>query len=144
MEEIGEHAPRCARRILRRVKAPVRERLDLSWLGREERVRISYSYYFNFLVFLTMMCQGLCGCSCWNPGNAARDELDTLQRGDPDLEPLRTIAENVIRQRLSRGASFQLLQGTRYYHHHHVNPNWADSSKKVHDDGKHVFYAGIA
>lgn len=82
--------------------------------------------------------------SCWNPGTTARDTLDTLPAGDAELVALRTIAASVIPLRLSKGPTFLPLQGARHYHNHQVDPNWAVASKKVHDDGKHIFYAGIA
>lgn len=82
--------------------------------------------------------------SCWNPGTRARDILDTLPASDPELAALRTIAASVIQRRLKDGSTFLPLKGARHYHSHSVSPDWALPSRVVHDDGKHIFYTGIA
>lgn len=81
--------------------------------------------------------------SCWDPGMPPRRILDRLSPDDPKLTELREIAANVIEQRLSKGATFQPLEGARHYHAHGSHPKWKDPSRFVHDDGKHIFYAGI-
>lgn len=82
--------------------------------------------------------------SCWNPGTQARAVLDRLPEDDAAYLELLAVAQQVIADRTGNPDAPPPLENARHYHNYHVNPDWAEPSKEVHQDGKHIFYRDIA
>ncbi|UWQ59426.1 cell wall hydrolase [Leisingera caerulea] len=82
--------------------------------------------------------------SCWNPGTQARDILDRLPEDDPTYLVLLALAQEVIANRTENPDVPPPLENARHYHNYHAKPDWAEPSKEVHRDGKHIFYRDIA
>lgn len=89
--------------------------------------------------------------SCWNPGTKARRQLDALSATDPTLLKLTDIARAVLAARLGGTPPRAELAGS--VHHYYAPaamdppgsvPKWARGKTPTLNDGRHLFFRGIA